>query len=738
MKPLKYFLFYLIFICFPSFASPSDLHPKQSSSGLYGYADEKENFIIAPRFEKALRFESGVARVIEKNNWGLIDQKGNYKLGPFYFEIQEVKNNTLVVAIKKGLDLLYGLYEISGKELIRPQYNYITPGYNNEIFITGNKIIEKNGKEKIRFGVANSKNASVVPLEFKEIKHTRFRTFAVKGEDNYWKFYNADGKEMLGKDYLAVNDFDERSATVLTSRGWAIVAPDGKYLTEGFYRKIIKKSANIYELLAFPHIKVTDNKHNIIFSTQYAGLNFANEKLFIFNKDDKYGLLNEKGEVLIDNKYDDIQPFKNGLSVIKDKNRFGAINLKQQLILQPVYEKIIIDSANGLLKTFENNHCQVFNRWGKAVTPVQYEEIKVQRYAMMLARQGKQWFLQNSDGKIIGNNSYDYVNDFQDLHAIAIWKNGAGLIDTKGNWVVEPVFDSLKIISSHLVITFSNGIYNIINVFNKKIQHAVEKFVPVHSNFFIITKGGKQGLINYRGQEIIPSQYNFISDFSKDSILTVKKDQKWGLIDLKGNIILKTAPACEEMKIMQEERVAVKIKNKYGFFDKEGGLRIANRYVAVQNFNEGMCAFYLKGKWGFINKAEEIIIQPQYDLVESFKNNIVLVKKNNKWGILNKQGQEILKPQFEKIIPLGNGKFISESAGKKGLIGANGNEIIPVGFDILQETPDNYFIVRKNNKYGLLNPSGLEAIPIMYDKISGNGSNYIISIEESPKRLEIK
>ncbi len=738
MKQLFLILLFRVLYLNPLLSS--ELKPKQSSNGLYGYADEKGKFIIEPKFEKAFPFENGVARILEKNFWGLIDLKGNYKLNPVYSELQGVKNNLLVVGIndtKSGL-ILYGLMDITGKEYVKPQYQFITPDYNNQILIVGNTLSAPNGKTKIRFGLINNKNIILIPIIYKEIKHTRFRTFAAKDDNNFWNIFDETGKSIFGKNYTAINDFDERFATVENKEGWSIVAPDGQILTDINYRKIIKKNANVFELLSYPFIKVVDNNHNILFSTQYDELSFANENFYIFNKDEKAGLLNEKGNVVMGNKFDVIQSFKNGLSVVKSNNKYGVVNQKLQQILPIHYEKIQIDSLNGVIKAFENKTWMIFNKLGKQINNTKYEDIKVQPYAMMFVKQDNLWFLLNSDGKVAGPNWFNNVSDINNFHAVVNWKNGYGLIDTKGNWVIEPVFDSLKIISTHLVITYSKGINNIINIFNKKIQFAVEKFELIHTNYIIITAGGKKGLINYRGKEIVSPEYDFISDFSKDSVITVLKEKKYGLIDLKGNFILKPLAKCDEMGIMQEERVAIKIKNKYGFFDKEGGLRIANRYEAVQTFSNGMAAFLLKGKWGFINKAEEIIIQPQLDKVENFKNGIAFVQKNKKWGVVNKNGLEILKPQFDNIYPLNDDKYISETGGKKGLIGSAGQEIIPIGYDILQQLNSGNFLAKKNNKYGLLTSNGMVAIPLMYDKMKTDGKYFIISIEDSPKRLELK
>jgi hypothetical protein len=721
--------------------APATPQPKKSASGLFGYVDNSGNFIIEPLFEQASPFDNGIARVRQHGLWGIINEKGNFLLKPKYIELQSFKNQTAIIANpgKSSPTWQYGLIDSQGKELIAPQYHFITPDYQNQLFITGNIVGWENGNQKIRFGVVNRKNITLIPLTFKEIKHTRFRTFAAKNEKNEWQFYNTEGKTIFSGKHIAVGDFDETMAAVKQVSGWGIVLPNGTYATDTIYKNIIRRNATRFDLQTFPQKRAVDASNTVLFAGYHTDLQAAGEDIFIYTKDNKKGLADAKGNLITANIYEDISSFFAGNCFAVSPAGVTILNKLGKPLLPEVYEKALADSITGIIKVSENGRWKAIDKMGKTLTQVQYDEIRLQPYGIMFARQGSQWFLLGHDGKIAGTKTFEQVTDFQSLYSIVKWKSKKGVIDMKGDWAIDPVYDSLQHLSGQMFLGFENSKMLVLNTFLKNQKISADKIETLPGGrYFKITINNKQGVINTRGSQIIATEYDKISDFTKDSVLTIEKDGKKGLINLKGMMMLPPEEGFEEMYMMQEERVAVKIKGKYGFVDKFGGIRIANRYEAVQPFMEGLAAFKLKGKWGFLNLKEEIVLQPQYEQVCNFYKGIACVKKQGKWAFVDKKGKEILRPQYDKITQLPSGKYLTEENNKKGLVSADGKEILHPGFDSVELLPDGRLLVSRNNKWGLLNSNGMELIPVMYDNLQIRGNQIVATIQPPDIGFELK
>lgn len=54
------------------------LAPVQSPNGRWGYVDEKQHWIIQPRFEDAQEFKGGRAAARQNGKWGFINKRGEW------------------------------------------------------------------------------------------------------------------------------------------------------------------------------------------------------------------------------------------------------------------------------------------------------------------------------------------------------------------------------------------------------------------------------------------------------------------------------------------------------------------------------------------------------------------------------------------------------------------------------------------------------------------------------------
>ncbi|MBP8214173.1 MAG: WG repeat-containing protein [Propionivibrio sp.] len=55
------------------------LAPVQSSSGRWGYINQKNQWVIQPKFDEAKEFKDGRAAVKVKGKWGYINKRGDWQ-----------------------------------------------------------------------------------------------------------------------------------------------------------------------------------------------------------------------------------------------------------------------------------------------------------------------------------------------------------------------------------------------------------------------------------------------------------------------------------------------------------------------------------------------------------------------------------------------------------------------------------------------------------------------------------
>ena len=73
-----------------------------------------------------------------------------------------------------------------------------------------------------------------------------------------------------------------------------------------------------------------------------------NDDLLAIKKDDKWGFINDKGEVIIDFKYLNVEPFFDGVAIVLDEELCYLINTKGEKITENGFNIILRDQETGL------------------------------------------------------------------------------------------------------------------------------------------------------------------------------------------------------------------------------------------------------------------------------------------------------------------------------------------------------------------------------------------------------
>jgi len=207
---------------------------------------------------------------------------------------------------------------------------------------------------------------------------------------------------------------------------------------------------------------------------------------------------------------------------------------------------------------------------------------------------------------------------------------------------------------------------------------------------------------------------------SLTTYVSVYENNKWGVIDNKGNIIVD----CNH-----DEMVVVPDKNKALF-------------ICIENPNYSNDTYTTK----IINEKGEKILT-EYNMVQPLENtdgltswyesNVLKFEKDGKYGLINFDGKIILDAIYDNLYALqGSEKsIIIENAGKKGLVStAMGEVIIPAEYQEIKSLTKNYddgYIVKDDsNKYGVISPDKSIILETKYDDIKNiTGNDYYVVSE---------
>ena len=156
---------------------------------------------------------------------------------------------------------------------------------------------------------------------------------------------------------------------------------------------------------------------------------------------------------------------------------------------------------------------------------------------------------------------------------------------------------------------------------------------------FYDDKTNKSGFKDTDGKIVIPAQFDVVDSWFTDGITRAKINEKWGLIDEKGNFVVSTI--YDYIARASDSTWVYKNKGKYGFLKNNGDVLIPARFdfAGEMSENSDMALIQVDKKYGYVNKSGKVVIPPKYDKGMDFNNGCAKVKLNNQWGVVDASGK---------------------------------------------------------------------------------------------------
>lgn len=183
------------------------------------------------------------------------------------------------------------------------------------------------------FGLIDLQGKEVIPCQYESLSLDTEGAPLVFMKDQKYGLLDNSGKLLLAAkyDFISVPSlghalYNEGDLTGVLDLKGNILIP-AKYETISEYRDNL---ALIVENLTY---QLVDKSGKKLLPTGQEYLSFAGEKLLLVFKDNKYGYLDYSGKVVIPFKFQNAQPFENGLALVsEDLENFYYINAKGKFI----------------------------------------------------------------------------------------------------------------------------------------------------------------------------------------------------------------------------------------------------------------------------------------------------------------------------------------------------------------------------------------------------------------------
>lgn len=423
-------------------------------------------------------FEKSALKYKKDGKYGLISFEGKTITEPIYQEIESLPYKEGEFLVKK--DDKYGVINPKGTIMVRIQYDeiigdgYYDKNYKNAGYIAGTK--EEKGY--VYSYIKNDGNV-ILKKEFNDIS----RINEIEGNDNIYLIVTKNGKkglyinntEILECDLQNI-EYNEEAKLLIAKRndlygvynlnGDVVLPTENKELSINGIR-IVTKNADETKEYDFSGLKIRNNKYKAVYATQ-------NENFFItVNQDNLYGLINKKETEVIENKYTYLEYLTgNYFTAYSTENKIGVLDSDGKLVLDMKYDVIqkikgskIIQAIRLDNKTVElytedikqiaskvNANIYIYDNYIKLVSQesanyytLDGEETTNKALfpnnSLFAVGKNGRWGYEDKDGNIKVNARYDTVTEFNENAFAGIKQNEKwGVVDKTGNIIVEPIY----------------------------------------------------------------------------------------------------------------------------------------------------------------------------------------------------------------------------------------------------------------------------------------------------------
>lgn len=480
-------------------------------------------------------------------------------------------------------------------------------------------------------------------------------------------------------------------------------------------------------------LKILDFEGKDIFNFQKVEKIYHNkyqDLFYLYYGDDRIAVANTNGNIIIpkekyknvDFYYDkNIRFMTNYIQL--DKNIF-TISGKE--ILNNIYN--VGEIQNRYIKIRKDNYSYLFDFKGNLIFKDKLKDIHFfDKNSYSIVEDNAGCFYLDTDLKPITNKRYKKCYQFNDENRAFIENYGNykgenyykseiyGVINTKGEEIIPPVYRSIKRINDYFIVVatdfeildltgnnFSGKLYSNIlnnNQYNNNIWVDLNKY---STNFNVVKYNGKYGMIDSTGVETISTIY-------------------------------------DKLYYPSEGLCLAKLNGLYGYIDTKNNQKTLFKFQNATIFNEGLAAVQIEGKYVYIDKDENLIIDKKFNYAGAFRNNLAVVGTDQFYfNLINKKG-EILDNVY------GLSEFdanIVSNYSRYGMIKfsdfAGYYVSIPPQYDKIEKT-NGINIIKLNGKYGACDDNHNLIIPIKYDKIEvWNGDNFEVKLNNKKFKINMK
>jgi hypothetical protein len=377
-------------------------------NGKFGYINSSGKEITPLKYDRVMRFSWGVGKVKLNGKWGLVNIQGK-EISPPIYNVIKVSQNPIVKLGNK-----YGFISLRTGELLTPvKYDKVEKWNDINLFYP-DKVNKNLAPVQLdgKWGCVNQRGKETIPTKYDELHIKQYNNPRVVAKLNgKWGYVNDNGKEITSFEFDSVNEFDFCGRALVKKDGKSgFINQQGKIVVPLIYDDCETRFQELgpYEKKQIAPLVVSrNNKYGFVDIDGKEVIELIYDQVLPFEwndgklaaavvLDNKAGFVDHNGKIVVPCQYDfdfdnyNVYKFQGDFAIVKLNGKWGAINTKNQVIIQFLYDdflgvdvgcfyttkngkKIRIDSVGNEWKIEKDPNARTFKDYLHAVS---WEEVE--------------------------------------------------------------------------------------------------------------------------------------------------------------------------------------------------------------------------------------------------------------------------------------------------------------------------------------------------------------------------
>lgn len=467
---------------------------------------------------------------------------------------------------------------------------------------------------------------------------------------------------------------------------------------------------------------------------------------------EKQSVLWEKEKVLeVKNNFNtDFQRAKSEFQTLQSQMPTPSANISSPTtpIESIIQEKIV--QAEQIIKSTEMCIAQDFEiipikdtQTGKITYGFSLEEIRkdpnyilIDDYSEGMARvkRSNKYGYYNQKGELAVDFKYDYAESFSS--GLAVVKNIGkwSLINTDGSTSLSFDADVVSVSSipsaPQTYLCKGRQVAYLANTQGKRLSDYYQSIDPFDANGYAVASNTDKGLINLKGELVIPILYSEVGAVRNARYVRVRVNKHYGIYDIQ---LKNEALGCLYSQVPDEVSkfgIVTDSMQRKGLINQEYQLLAPCKYKTIGSFDGNGRAMVqdMGGLWGYIDQSGKEIVSCSLKEAPVFTDGVAIIQSEAGFGVMNNNIQIVVPMKYKQMLRTGKVHLMIFQNPSRffGIINTEGNIIVKAKYTGISQFDDSGLaVVTSGDKQGLLDALGRVVIEPIYDEIKNyEGTNY--------------